>query len=132
MSSKLVALEESSENQHYIGESFTLTCWTYLDDSIDTAVRVSHSWVARNGSALTSDKQKSISDVTFSDEGYYSSLTFYSLSSSDSGLYSCQSTIQSSHADMECISSSTPQSASVVINAGTLFLSKIFSFIIDP
>ena len=112
---------ESPKGHHYTGQSLQLKCWTHLNDSIDTSVQIIHTWTGPSGT-ITTDSRKQVTRISKTQGAYLSSLTFHSLRTSDSGTYSCLSTIQpnENYHVSSFISSSNPKIASIAVNAGKM------------
>ncbi len=71
----------------YNGEDVTLTCDITLDPAVDTGVAVTVSWTGPGGSITAG-----VSDIRGSGP-YQSTLTLSSLTTSDSGDYTCTATV---------------------------------------
>ncbi len=71
----------------YTGEDVTLTCDITLDPAVDSEVAVTASWT-RSGGPITAG----VSDITGSGP-YQSTLTLSSLTTSDSGDYTCTASV---------------------------------------
>jgi len=115
-----VYIEQQPEGKHFTGQSLTLTCWTHINDSVDTPVVTTHEWIGPGGN-LRSDSRKTVTGVMRS-RGmyYYSQLIFNSLLTSDSGSYRCQSTLHSSsdYSFNSYIVSSDSDIVTATVNAG--------------
>ena len=114
-------MKQPPKHQHFTGQPLTLTCWTHIDDSVDTPVAVTHNWIGPGGNIRT-DSRKTVTGVIRSNMSCYSQLIFSYLRSSDSGSYHCQSTLHASsnYSYHSFISSSDSETESTTINAGTL------------
>ena len=121
VSTTSVTLEQWPTGRHFTGQSLTLTCWTYLNDSINTSIKVTHTWTGPSGTIRT-DSRRRVTGVESAQGAYSSSLIFNSLHTSDSGGYSCQSTVHPVlfGNSASVVSSSDPKKASIVISAGIL------------
>ncbi len=121
-----VHIERSPSGNHFTGQSLTLKCWTHLNDTVDIPVQVTHTWTGPGGTIRT-DSRRTLTGVSVNGSIYYSTLTFRSLRTSDSGTYQCQSTSlpSSSYSHRSYISASNAKRASTTINAGIeCFISK--------
>ena len=78
----------------YEGTRQTLTCIVVLPDYVDTDVNVVVEWLFES-SPLPSNDRINISQVTIQSSLFFSTLTFSPIGISDTGQYSCQSTVSS-------------------------------------
>ena len=106
-------LSHPNNTQLFTTQQLNITCYTLLHPAIDTAVGVANTWSGPTG-VMSSDGHVSVAAVAGKNLEFNSSLHFSSLRSSDSGTYSCFSTVSlvSSY-----IVSSETVSATIVITA---------------
>ena len=87
----------TSTGTPYTLQALTLTCVTALPLAVDAPLQISHQW-RRFGSVVSNDSRVILSVVSHlvntSKVVYISTLTFLSLLSSDSGIYTCTSIVQ--------------------------------------
>ena len=94
-------------------QQLNITCHTVLHPAVDTAVGVANTWTGPSG-VMSSSGHITVVGVAGTDLEFNSSVQLSSLRSSDSGSYTCISTVSLSSS---YIVSSTSISASVVISA---------------
>ena len=99
--------------QFFTTQQLNITCHTILHPAVDTAVGVVNTWSGPSG-VISSSGHITVVGVAGTNLEFNSSVQFSSLRSSDSGRYTCISTVSlfSSY-----IVSSTSVSASVVVSA---------------
>ena len=115
-----VYIEQQPKHQHFTGQPLTLTCWTHINDLVDTPVAVTHDWTGPGGN-LRTESRKTVTGVSRSNMSYYSQIIFSYLRTSNFGSYQCQSTLHSSnYSNNSFIASSDSETANTIINAGTL------------
>ncbi len=83
-----VAVTADTDQTLYADENVTLTCDITLDPAVDSEVAVTASWTGPGGPITDG-----VSDMTGSGLAYQSTLTFSSLTTSDSGLYTCTASV---------------------------------------
>ena len=98
-------------------DQLDITCTTILSPYVDTPVQVTHYWVGPSG-AVTSDNGTTVSPVTGSDLQYMSTLSFSSLRLSDSGIYTCTSSVNAIDSLSVSIISSAMKSSFTSFEAG--------------
>ena len=82
------------------GSSLTLTCTIIVNSILNsTEITVSNVWIGPNGQLLNNSHVTISSPVHFIDNVYVSTAMFDGLSTTDSGIYACQSTIHSNEHD---------------------------------
>ena len=106
--------------QLFTTDSLVLTCMIELIPEVDSYVAIHSQW--KGHSSLTdSENRVIISDITGLKLIYNTSVTFYSLQSSDSGSYVCSATVSPVGAVEKVVESSTVEA---VIN---ISIGKIWS-----
>ncbi len=83
-----VAVTADTDQTLYTDEVVTLTCDITLDPAVDSEVTVTASWTGPGGPITAG-----VSEVTGSGLTYQSTLTLSSLTTSDSGLYTCTASV---------------------------------------
>ncbi len=101
----------------YTNESVTLTCSVLLSASVDTAVNVSVVWSSPQGDILSTHEH-----VTESGP-YQSTLTLSSLTTSDSGDYTC--TVTSDPHDSPFVTASSEHLATQSVTVGKFSVCKV-------
>ena len=99
----------------FLSERLDLTCITVLSPYVDTPVQVTHYWEGPSG-VVTRGNGIIISKVTGFNLRYSSTLTFSSLRLSDSGIYTCTSTVKAT--DSLSVTSSSIESNFTSFNTG--------------
>ena len=99
--------------QFFTSQQLNITCHTVLHPAVDTAVGVVNTWSGPSG-VMSSRGHITVAAVAGTNLEFNSSVQFSSLRSSDSGRYTCISTVSLSSS---YIVSSTSASASVVVSA---------------
>ncbi len=83
-----VAVTADPDRTLYADEDVTLTCDITLDPAVDSEVAVTASWTGPGGPITDG-----VSDIAGSGLAYQSTLTLSSLTTSDSGLYTCTASV---------------------------------------
>ncbi len=83
-----VAVTADTNRTLYAGEDVTLTCDITLDPAVDSEVAVTASWTGPDGPITAG-----VSDISGSGLAYQSTLTLSSLTTSDSGDYTCTASV---------------------------------------
>ncbi len=112
-----VEITSDPDTTLYTDETVTLTCSVLLSASVDTAVDVSVVWSGPQGDIMSTPGRVTVSEVTGSGLAYQSTLTLSSLTTSDSGLYTCTATADPR--DTPFVTAST-SSAAVNVSVGKL------------
>ena len=116
----VMVVAHPNTTQLFTTQQLNITCHTILHPAVDTEVGVANTWSGPSG-VISSSGHITVVGVAGTDWQFNSSVQFSSLQSSDSGRYTCISTVSlsSSH-----IVSSSSVSASVVVSASERFSNK--------
>ncbi len=83
-----VTVSADPDRTLYTDEDVSLTCDITLDPAVGSEVAVTASWTGPGGPITTG-----VSDISGSGLAYQSTLTLSSLTTSDSGLYTCTASV---------------------------------------
>ena len=100
--------------QLFTTQQLNITCHTILHPAVDTAVGVANTWSGPSGVISSDGRDITVVGVAGTDLEFNSAVRFSSLRSSDSGTYTCFSTVSlvSSY-----IASGDTVSASIIVTA---------------
>ncbi len=109
---------QPNTTQLFTTQQLNITCHTVLHPAVDTPVGVANTWSGPSG-VMSSDGHITVTGVAGTDLEFNSALRFSSLQSSDSGSYTCFSTVSlvSSY-----IASGDTVSASIVVTASKCYV----------
>ena len=114
------SLTRSPNTTVFTSDQLTLTCTTVLSSCVDTPIQVTHNWRGPSG-VVTTGGNRTISRVTGSNLQYSSTLSFSSLHSSDSGTYTCTSTVNPDSLSVFVVPSPI-RSISISFNTGQIYI----------
>ncbi len=90
-----MAVTPNPDRTLYNGESVTLTCTITVDPAVNSDVAVTVSWAGPDEGMLSTGGRVALSGVTGSGP-YQSTLTLFSLMTSDTGDYTCTASVDPS------------------------------------
>ena len=93
----------------YAGTSLTLTCNTKLDGSVDNGEVVNTVWTGPDGTTLSDGGRLTITDAMDSVAPYNSMIVYSPLNLSDSGMHSCQVTVNPGAGRGRFVTASDPE-----------------------
>ena len=108
----------------YTTSDVVLTCAVQVDETVDTAVNVSTSWIGPSG-ALSNGSRYSVFDTNVSSHEHISEVNVSSLLSSDSGSYTCVVDVLPSLSSPYFVEASSTLNSSTTLQAGLPNILKV-------